>query len=109
MVPLELSCESYLPVGEIPEDTLSKAEGPSTPYPGRISPTSPLHVDNLVPCGQRCDVIPAAGMSSETLSPPQSVSSCDTASTSGDQSLAANIVGPAQKSALNELPAVMGE
>ena len=57
VVPLELSCESYPPAGEIPEEALSEAEGPSTPQAGRISPTSPLRVDSPVPCGQRCDVI----------------------------------------------------
>ena len=91
VVPLELSCESYPPVGEIPEEALSEAEGPSTPQAGRISPTSPLSVDSPVPCGQRCDVIPVAGMSSETSSPPQSVSSRDTASTSRDQSQDVNV------------------
>ena len=47
-------------------------------------------------------------MSSETLSPPQSVSSRDTASTSGDQSQAANVVGLDPNSTLDEFPAVMG-
>ena len=109
VVPLELSCESYPPEGEIPEEALFEAEGPSTPQAGRISPTSPLRVDSPVPCGQRCDVIPAAGMSSETLSPPQSVSSRDTASISGDQSQAANVVGPNPNPTLDEFPAVMGD
>ena len=77
VVPLELSCESYPPVGEIPEEALSEAEGPSTPQVGRISPTSPLRANSPVPGGQRCDVMPVAGMSSETLSPLQSVSSHD--------------------------------
>ena len=108
VVPLELSCESYPPEGEIPEEALSEAEGPSTPQVGRISPTSPLRVDSPVPYGQRCDVIPAVGMSSETLSPPQSVSSRDSASTSGDQSQAANVVGPDPNSTLDEFSAAMG-
>ena len=108
VVPLELSCESYPPVREIPEEALSEAEGPSTPQAGRISPTSPLRVDSPIPCGQRCDVIPVAGMSSETSSPPQSVSSRDTASTSRDQSQDINVVGPDPNSTLNEFPAAMG-
>ena len=62
VVPLELSCESYPPVGEIPEEALSEAEGPSTLQSGRISPTSPLRVDSPIPCGQHCDVIPVAGI-----------------------------------------------
>ena len=109
VVPLELSCESYPPVGEIPEEALSEAEGPSTPQAGRISPTSPLRVDSPVPCGQCCDVvIPVAWMSSETLSPPQSISSRDTASTSRDQSQDVNVVGPDPNSTLDEFPAAMG-
>ena len=92
VVPLELSCESYPPVGEIPEDVLSEAEDPSTPQAGGIP----------------CDVIPVAGMSSETSSPPQSVSSRDTASTSRDQSQDANVVGPDPNSTLDEFPAAMG-
>ena len=108
VVPLELSSESYPPVGEIPEEALSETEGPSTPQAGRISPTSPLQVDSPVPCGQRCDVIPVAGMSSETLSPPQSVSSRDTASTSRDQSQNVSVVGPEPNSTLDEFPAAMG-
>ena len=47
-------------------------------------------------------------MSSETLSPPHSVSSHDSASTSGDQSQAANVVGPDPNSTLDEFPAAMG-
>ena len=46
-------------------------------------------------------------MSSETLSPPQSVSSRDSASTSGDQSQDVNVVGPDPKSTLDEFPATM--
>ena len=108
VVPLELSCESYPPEGEIPEEALSEAEGPSTSQARRISPTSSLRIDSPVPCGQCCDVITTAGMSSETLSPPQSVSSRDSASTSGDQSQAANVVGPDPNSTLDEFPAAMG-
>ena len=105
---LELSCEIYPPVGEILEEALSEAEGPSTPQVGRISPTSPLRVDSPVPGGQRCDVIPIARMSSETLSPLQSVSSCNTASTSRDQSQDVNVVSPDPKSTLDDFPAAMG-
>ena len=108
MVPLELSCESHPPAGEIPEEALSEAEGPSTPQVGRISPTLPLRVDSPVPGGQRCDIIPVTGMSSETLSPPQSVSSRDSASTSRDQSQDVNVVGPDPNSTLDEFPAAMG-
>ena len=108
VVPLELSCESYPPVGEILEEALSETEGPTTPQVGRISPTSPLRVDSPVPGGQRCDVIPVAGMSSETLSPPQSVSSHDSASTSRDQSQDVNVVDPEPNSTLDEFPAAMG-
>ena len=108
VVLLALSCESYPSVGEIPEEALSEAEIPSTPRAGRISPTSPLRVDSPVPCRQRCDVIPIAGMSSETSSPPQSVSSRDTASTSRDQSQNVNVVDPDSNSTLDEFPAAMG-
>ena len=108
VVQLELSCESYPPEGEIPEKALSEAEGPSIPQVGRISSISPLRVDNPVPYGHRCDVIPAAGMSSETLSPPQSVTSRDSASTPGDQSQAVNVVRPDPNSTLDEFPAAMG-
>ena len=108
VVPIELSCENYPPEGEILEETLSEAEGPSTPLAGRISPTSPLCVNSPVPCGQCCDVIPAAGMSSKTSSPPQSVSSHDSASTKENQSQDVNVVGPDSNSTLNEFPAAMG-
>ena len=108
VVPLELSSESYPPVGEIPEEAVSEAEGPSIPQAGRISPTSPLRVDSPVLCRQRCDIIPVAGISSETSSPPQSVSSRDTASTSRDQSQDVNVVGPDPNSTLDEFPAAMG-
>ena len=47
-------------------------------------------------------------MSSETLSPPQSISSRDTASTSRDQSQDVNVVGPDPNSTLDEFPAAMG-
>ena len=47
-------------------------------------------------------------MSSETLFPPQSVSSRDSESTSGDQIQDVNVVGPDPNSTLDEFPASMG-
>ena len=47
-------------------------------------------------------------MSSETSSPPQSVSSRDSASTSGDQNQDVNVVGPDPNSTLDEFPAALG-
>ena len=54
VVPLELSCESYPPEGEIPEEALSEAEGPSTPkwkgspLPHLSASTAPSLADNAV-------------------------------------------------------------
>ena len=38
VVPLELSCESYPPEGEIPKEALSEAEGPIVPPKQEGSP-----------------------------------------------------------------------
>ena len=108
MVSLELSCESYPPAGEILEEALSEAEGPSTPQVRGISSTSPLRVDSTVPSRQRCDIIPVAGMGSETSSPLQSASSRDTVSTSGDHSQDSNVDGLVKNFALDKLPAGLG-
>ena len=55
VVSLELSCESYPPVGEIPEEALSEAEGPIVPHKWEGSPlshlsasTAPSLADNAV-------------------------------------------------------------
>ena len=60
VVPLELSCESYPPEGEIPGETLSEAVGPSTLQAGRISPTSPLRVDSPVPWDEQRNFVSTA-------------------------------------------------
>ena len=75
---------------------------------GGISPTSPFRVDSTVSSRQCYDVIPVAGIGSETPSPLQSVSH-DSASISDDHSQDANVVGPAETSALDKFPAVMGD
>ena len=107
VVPLELSCKSYPPTGEILEEVLSEAEDPYIPQAGGISPTSPLRVDSNVSPRHRCDIIPVDGLGSETQSLLQLVSR-ESASTSSSRSQGANVVGLAETPALEDIPAVMG-